>query len=484
MRTSFKFLSSLIVLGVISTGAFLLSSAYFSDTETSTANTFQAGELDLKVDNTSYYNGATSSATTWEMDDLPGHLFFDFNDLKPGDWGEDTISLHVQNPAWACLKLTSTKNDDATCTEPELQPGAGNDPSCTEPDEDLFDGELGKFVSIIFWPDDGDNVLETNEFPKILTKKGPLNNVFDSQTITLADSTGSIWPTPGPLPANVTVYLAKAWCFGIMGTTPVPQGQGVDPTVASGITCDGAPLNNAAQTDIFTGDFEFTAVQSRHNPDFRCDGEQVSPTPSPTPPTNSPTPTPLACQQADVILVLDRSGSIDSTELSQLKTAANDFIDSLELSTLGIHAGMSSFADTGSLDHHLSDDPTSVKTSINALSSSGFTNLKAGLDLATTELANPGDSHDRTDGSSPDKIIVVTDGHPNRPLPSNTADDVAAASADAARAANAEIFVVGVGADVNTSYLQTEIADDASHYYSVSNYSGLQTTLQNLDLCQ
>lgn len=120
---------------------------------------------------------------------------------------------------------------------------------------------------------------------------------------------------------------------------------------------------------------------------------------------------------------------------------------------------------------------------IAALSSGGFTNLKSGIDLATGELTG---GNDRPDGTSPDKMIIITDGHPNRPLPSGTADDVAKASADAARAAGIEVFVVGVGSDVNTSYLQNEIADDdvlPGHYFSVSGYSGLQTVLENLDLC-
>src|SRR3990167_1464422 len=85
----------IIVIGTIS--ILRLTSAFFSDTETSSGNTLTAGELDLKIDNTSYYNQASNSATTWPSDNLPGHLFFDFNDLKPGDRGEDTISLLVQN---------------------------------------------------------------------------------------------------------------------------------------------------------------------------------------------------------------------------------------------------------------------------------------------------------------------------------------------------------------------------------------------------
>src|SRR3990167_5600630 len=96
-----RILFGLLSLSVGSLLVFRLTSSFFSDTETSTANTLEAGSVDLQIDNTSYYNGAPSPDTTWDLSDLPGHLFFNFNDLKPGDFGEDTISLHVQNDAWA-----------------------------------------------------------------------------------------------------------------------------------------------------------------------------------------------------------------------------------------------------------------------------------------------------------------------------------------------------------------------------------------------
>ena len=71
MQTLPKILTSLLVTGVVASSALLISNAFFSDTENSTGNTFQAGELDLKIDNTSYYNGQLNSGTTWEMDNLP-----------------------------------------------------------------------------------------------------------------------------------------------------------------------------------------------------------------------------------------------------------------------------------------------------------------------------------------------------------------------------------------------------------------------------
>lgn len=475
-----RLLFSLLSAGIIGALAFGLTQAFFSDTETSTGNVLAAGKLDLKIDNTSYLNHATSSATTWTLDDLTDQLFFNFLDLKPSDEGEDTISIHVDdNDAWACMDMTLTKDDDVDCTEPEL----ADDPSCTDPgapgNTNDFDGELGGLLNFIFWTDDGDNVLETGE-PIIAS--GSANTVLDEDIILADANENNVGGAPGdPLTGGQTYFIGKAWCFGTLTPNPVAAGGGIDPTVDSGVLCDGSSINNASQTDSVMADISFRAVQHRNNPNFTCSGQQPSITPTPS---ITVTPTPLACGQADVMLVLDRSGSISGTELGQLKTAAKDFVDALAPTLLGIHVGESSFATTGSLDHHLSENGASVKAAIDLLVASGFTNLKEGIDLAKGEFDNPGDGHDRVDLTSPDKMIIITDGHPNRPLPSSTADDVAKTAADNARAAGVEIFVVGVGSDVNTTYLQNDIADPgAGHYFSVSDYSGLETTLQNLDLC-
>src|SRR3989344_2798501 len=444
--------------------------AFFSDTETSTGNTFAAGAIDLKIDNTSYLNHATSSATTWDLNDLTDQLFFNFLDIKPGDEGEDTISIHIEdNDAWACMDMTLTKDDDVDCTEPE----SIDDSSCDDPDSELFDGELGGLLNFVFWTDDGDNVFETGEN---VIASGSASSVLDSK-IALADAiTNNVGGLPGdPLTGGQTYYIGKAWCFGTLTQNPVAQGLGVSPIIDSGILCDGSSLNSASQTDSVMGDISFSAVQHRNNPGFTCDGT----TPSITP-TITPTPTLTACKQADVMLVLDRSGSINSTELTDLKTAANDFVDAMGLTPLGIHSGQSSFATSSTLDHILSFNSVTLKAAIDALISGGFTNLKSGIDLASGELSGV---NDRIDLTSPDKMIIITDGHPNRPFPSDTADDVAAASATAFKLAGGEIFVVGVGSDVNTVYLQG-IATNAGHYYSASDYSGLETALQNLDLCQ
>ena len=200
--------------------------------------------------------------------------------------------------------------------------------------------------------------------------------------------------------------------------------------------------------------------------------------------TGKPTSTTGCLGKIDLMLVLDRSGSINSTELTTLKNAANSFVTALAPQADGVHVGQTSFSTTGTLDLHLTSNEADAHTAVNALVAGGFTNLLSGIQLANGELDNPGDGHDRDDTEAPDVMVIITDGAPNRPLPSITADDLAIAAADAARADGIEIFVVGVGVTASTeTYLKTEIADDASHYFAAVDFSALEAILVALADC-
>lgn len=450
---------SLAIIIAVAAGAVGLTGAYFGDTETSTGNTFAAGAIDLLIDNSAWYNGEFIERLSWEMRDLTVEKFFDFNDFKPGDWEEDTISLHVEdNDAWLCMDVELTKDDDVSSTEPELGDGdAEEDP------EDNFDGELANALHTVWWADDGDNVLETGEN---VFFEGTVSELDDAN-LALADTEGNIWNEEGgPALGGETHYIGKAFCFGELTQNPVTPGNN-SPAVDPGILCNGSALDNTTQTDSTMGNLSFLAVQSRNNPSFVCG------------------PGDIGClDKADVMLVLDRSGSISSTSLAALKGAAKSFIDALTLSAGGVHAGFTSFATNGILNEHLTDDAVSIKTGIDALAAGGFTNLYEGLALANTELANPGDGHDRLDVESPDTIVVITDGSPNRPLPAGTADDIAAAEADAAKAAGATIYVVGVGTTAATeTFLKTRIATSEAHYFSAADFDDLAEILGDIAAC-
>lgn len=300
---------SRIVLGlilIVGAGGALAggTSAFFSDTESSTGNSFTAGAIDLKIDNDSYYNGNrcvetapdvwqwqgpslfpepnTPCTTSWHLTDLdPSHLFFNFTDLKPDDDGEDTISLHVDdNPAYVCLDMTLTSNNDISSVDPELCDG-------DQPEDinDSWDGELAQNLQMFWWADDGDNVYEQGETP-LMNGVQTVSDMFGPDfifSVALADALNNVWTpnSPGPIPGGQTHYIAKAWCFGTMGLTPLAQdGLGTDGPQepgreGTGYTCDGSALNNITQTDGVTLDVGFRAVQSRHNEQFLCGGDQT-----------------------------------------------------------------------------------------------------------------------------------------------------------------------------------------------------------------
>jgi predicted ribosomally synthesized peptide with SipW-like signal peptide len=284
----------LAIIGVVAGITAGVTVSYFSDTETSTGNTFTAGSIDLKVDNHCWYNGEECVCTnngcvwesgpnegeecfcTWSEKDLKeGDVFFDFADLKPGDWGEDTISLHVhENDAWACAAVKITKNDDVSSVEPELEAGDAQE----DPNND-FDGELAQELNFFFWADicdydnrkgegwedypnahEGDNIYQPNcDIPLM---EGPASELGQNHwaVYTLADFDENNVGGEGPLLGSHTYYIGKMWCFGDF---QFDDGGNI-------IGCDGADVDNMSQTDEVQGDIMFYAVQSRNNESFEC----------------------------------------------------------------------------------------------------------------------------------------------------------------------------------------------------------------------
>jgi predicted ribosomally synthesized peptide with SipW-like signal peptide len=291
MRRIFYSATILLFVGVLAVGA---TGAFFSDTQTSSGNTFSAGDLQLKVDDTQHYanlvcaqvtqgvfqwtqDPATTTPTTrpdllgtpcdgtWALTTLgPSNKFFDFSDLKPGDQGEDTASLHTSNNAWACLNIGLNANNDNGATGPEAQAeiAAGIDPTQNGPN----DGRLAQNMTLFVWRDNGttsgampgDNIYEPQGGDSPLVASPVLLSSFSpTTTITLADST-----TGSPLIASTTNYIGIAWC---LGSTTVNNTTGQ-------ITCDGSVVTNIVQTDSATSTVQFNVVQSRNNSSFTCGG--------------------------------------------------------------------------------------------------------------------------------------------------------------------------------------------------------------------
>jgi len=149
-----KILFSLMVIGIAATMLGSGTLSYFSDTETAAGNTFSAGLIDLKIDCNSTHMqewpcGGTQSVEDpiifGEKDLVEGDKIFNWSDIKPGDFGEATISMHVyDNDAWFWLRFTNIYEDGGILAEPE----------CEEFGEDDF-GELAGNMSVRLWKDEG-----------------------------------------------------------------------------------------------------------------------------------------------------------------------------------------------------------------------------------------------------------------------------------------------------------------------------------------
>jgi hypothetical protein len=262
-------IGSILFAGAILAGG---TGALLSSGNSSTGNTFATGVIQLLVDNESYAtdnwgNLYFSSSTSWALSSLEGKLFFNFLDLKPGDIGEDTISLHVNNNnAWSCMNVKITGTPENGQNEPEL---------LLDTTTGVNQGELQNHMFFSFWADDGDNVYETGE---TIFKEGLAGDIFDGKNWTIADSQSNIWGPAGPLIGGSTYYIGKAWCFGEMAKTPRAQ-DGLGKTGANGplsrgtgFSCRGNNVGNAVQSDGIVADVNFSVAQSRNNNSYLCSG--------------------------------------------------------------------------------------------------------------------------------------------------------------------------------------------------------------------
>ena len=136
-------MGSILFAGALLAGG---TGAFLGDAQTSTGNTFASGIVDLLVDNESYVTNdigklVSSTSTSWALSKLPGKLFFNFGDVKPGDIGEDTISLHVNtNNAWSCMAINLTGTPENGQPEPE---------ALVDPTAGANDGELQNYLYFV-----------------------------------------------------------------------------------------------------------------------------------------------------------------------------------------------------------------------------------------------------------------------------------------------------------------------------------------------
>ncbi len=194
-----------------------------------------------------YTNGGT--CTLWGEKDLTqGDTFWNFTDVKPGDYGTNVISLHVYtNDAYVCLLPTNIQDDENGLVDPEVALG-----------DDATTGELSGELQFFVWNDKNNNGVFDAPTEDVLVNAGtPMRSL--NTMIPLALS------SPAPID-----FVGFTWCAG---TQTGPSTSSDTPAVS----CDGNGMGNKAQTDKVISDFVAYAVQQRNNSEFSCDQVDLTP---------------------------------------------------------------------------------------------------------------------------------------------------------------------------------------------------------------
>lgn len=176
---------------------------------------------------------------------------------------------------------------------------------------------------------------------------------------------------------------------------------------------------------------------------------------------------------SDTMLIIDKSGSMNetagtsTTKLSSAKSAATNFINIISPDNRNYY-GLTTFSYTASLDSPMSNNASTIKSKISAISANGHTCIECGILKANQELA----LKKRT--GIKNIVVLLTDGLANYVNGTNsevavaTAEQRALTAATNGHNANGTIyFTIGLGKNVNSTFL-TKLAESTGGKYYFS----------------
>lgn len=185
----------------------------------------------------------------------------------------------------------------------------------------------------------------------------------------------------------------------------------------------------------------------------------------------------IVSNPTDMVLILDRSGSMSGSALANLKLGANKFIDIIDQSTdgsqdgqigSGSRIGVVSFSDTATQDTQLITSVADLKAAVDALQAGGSTNHADAFSQAF-QLFSATSINARV-------MIMFTDGE-------TTAGGNPNPVAAAAKAAGVIIYVIGLSGNggINEANLREWASDPDSSYLAITpDAAELEELFENL----
>jgi hypothetical protein len=259
-------LVSLFIFGIVCTGAIAGTQSFYSNSHHYDNNS-EHRKPNLQIGYKGYCNKSADgnpNAGSWSLKDLRNEKFFNFDDIKPGDYGSGVISLKVDTDSWVCFSVKNLRNKENSLTDPEKKSGdttVGTD-----------SGELGQNLYFTAWTDNGNGVWENGETLLFSNRFGSVDELSGGTTFAVAD-----FLTKSSCHQNQIKYVGLKWCAGTM---TIDEG-------AHTISCSGTLMGNISQSDTVSADMVFYTVASKDDPKFTCNITHPPPTP-----TRKPTPTP------------------------------------------------------------------------------------------------------------------------------------------------------------------------------------------------
>lgn len=172
----------------------------------------------------------------------------------------------------------------------------------------------------------------------------------------------------------------------------------------------------------------------------------------------------IVSNPTDIVLILDRSGSMSGSPLENLKKGADKFIDILDEATDGTQdghigngsrIGIVSFSTTAVQDTQLTTSVAELKTAVDSLSAGGFTNHEDAFAQALA-LFDPASSNAKV-------MVMFTDGV-------TTVGGDAAPVAEAAKAQGVTIYCIGLSGTggLDEQALRDWASDPDSAYVAIT----------------
>lgn len=158
----------------------------------------------------------------------------------------------------------------------------------------------------------------------------------------------------------------------------------------------------------------------------------------------------------DVVLVFDRSGSMDDDggsppqPITNAKNAASNFVDQLD--DTNDRSSLVSFSSSATLNQALTYDKSAVKSSINSLNAGGFTAIGDGIQTATNHLVANGRVNTKW------SQVLLSDGVNNMGTNPITA-------ANNAKNAGIVIYSIGLGSGVSNATMSSIANITGGKYY-------------------